>query len=134
MTGPSRGGMQKPGRASSWIVVVTLLLLATGAGIASVATSPSGQSIQRAAPTPSLTPTPVVSTTVPSTTSAPAVTPTTTVPPSGWPVRTITSTGIDRDLSPTSHALYWLEGPAALSAAPVTTTPMRYDLMSEQVA
>jgi hypothetical protein len=126
--------MRRPGRASSWIVVVTLILLATGAGIASVVMSPSSQSIQRAAPTPSLTPTPVVSTTVPSTTSAPAVTPTTTLPPSGWPVRTITSTGIDRDLAPTSHALYWLEGPAALSAAPVMTTPVRYDLVSKQVA
>src|ERR1700686_1721100 len=71
MTGPARGGMRRPGRTSSWVVVMTRLLLATGAGIASVSTSSSGQSVRRVAPTTSVPPTP--STTVPPT-------PSTTVP------------------------------------------------------
>ena len=72
--------------------------------------------------------------TIPTTTSAPGVTPTTTNPtPSGWPVRTITGTGFDRDLAPTGQALYWMAGLDVLSADPVTTTPVRYDVASGQV-
>ena len=72
--------------------------------------------------------------TLATTTSTTSVSPTTTSPPvSGWPVRTITSTGFDRDLAPTSSALYWMQGPDAVSAEPVTTMPVRYDLVSGQV-
>jgi len=72
--------------------------------------------------------------TVPTTTSISSVTPTSTNPTvSGWPVRTITRTGIDRDITPTSGALYWMQGPDGLSADPVTTMPMRYDLVSGQL-
>jgi len=48
-------------------------------------------------------------------------------------VRTITSTGFDRDLAPASSVVYWMQGPDALSAEPVTTMPVRYDLVSGQV-
>lgn len=59
--------MRIPGSAGSWIVVVTLVVLAMGVGIASVATSPSGHSARKAVPTTSLPPT--TRTTVPPTTS-----------------------------------------------------------------
>ncbi len=72
--------MRRPGKASSWVVVVTLVLLATGAGIASVATSPPGQSTRKTVPTTSLPPPPVGRTTVPRTVPP---TPTTTVPFTG---------------------------------------------------
>jgi photosystem II stability/assembly factor-like uncharacterized protein len=61
--------MRVPGRTASWTLVVTLLLLATGFGLASVATSPSGQSARKASPPTSLPPPPLGNTTLPPTTS-----------------------------------------------------------------
>jgi len=49
--------MRVPGRARSWIAVTTLLVLAAGAGIASVVTSPAGRSTAETAPATSVPPT-----------------------------------------------------------------------------
>ena len=61
--------MRVPGRTASWMLVVTLLLLATGFGLASVATSQSGPSVRKVGPPTSLPPSPLGSTALPPTTS-----------------------------------------------------------------
>jgi photosystem II stability/assembly factor-like uncharacterized protein len=67
--------MRVPGRTAAWIAVTTLLVLAAGAGIASVVTSPAGHSTAETAPTTSVPPTPSSTTTspIPTTTAPPPV-------------------------------------------------------------
>ncbi|HLG66508.1 MAG TPA: hypothetical protein VKV36_01390 [Acidimicrobiales bacterium] len=50
-----------------------------------------------------------------------------------WPLRTITSTGSDQDVTPVGSALYWLALPGSTPGSPSTVTPVRDDLATGQV-
>jgi len=62
--------MRVPGRKATWSVLAAMLVLATGAGIASVVTSPAGRSTAETAPTTPVPPT-ASNTTMPSITTSP---------------------------------------------------------------